>query len=240
MSRSSCKRCPKCGETKDRSGFPTCKTRGDGLNSRCKACVKKYQASIAGTTDPGDSKVCTGCKSQLPIDQFYRNAAKRDGRSEYCKTCKTGICKRLQVDTPPTLICTRCKETKPSDSFYLNQLGKHRRSLECKSCQRSGSMKRRYGITLEQFDELVRCQNGGCRICGSRPPGVTLVVDHCHQTGAIRGILCGYCNTGLGFFKDNPDLCKAAENYLRETSCGEPIIYKPCELPAPKPSKQQS
>lgn len=76
--------------------------------------------------------------------------------------------------------------------------------------------KYRYGITKEQFDDMLSAQNNACAICGtSEPRGRgAFHVDHCHETQNIRGLLCNLCNTGLGRFKDNPAALRKAALYL--------------------------
>jgi hypothetical protein len=73
---------------------------------------------------------------------------------------------------------------------------------------------RLYGATLVDYEIMLKEQNGQCAICGVSPFGQALDVDHCHETGAIRGLLCGTCNAGIGLLKDNPDLCYKASMYL--------------------------
>jgi hypothetical protein len=77
---------------------------------------------------------------------------------------------------------------------------------------------RKYGITPEEYDERLAEQGGVCAIC-RRPPedprGYKMHVDHCHQSGDVRGILCGSCNRGLGNFGDDADRLLAAVEYLR-------------------------
>lgn len=75
----------------------------------------------------------------------------------------------------------------------------------------------RYGITSEQYEEMVRAQGGRCAICGTDNPGrkrTKWAVDHCHKTGRVRGLLCTKCNPGLGYFQDSPELLLAAARYL--------------------------
>lgn len=74
----------------------------------------------------------------------------------------------------------------------------------------------RYGLTLEQYNNMVEAQGGRCAICGTEEPGAGrnhLFIDHCHETGVIRGLLCHHCNVGLGRFK-NVSILQAAINYL--------------------------
>ncbi len=72
----------------------------------------------------------------------------------------------------------------------------------------------RYGITEERYDELYAQQEGRCAICGV---GGALSVDHNHETGVVRGLLCHACNTGLGGLKDSPELLLRAVEYLHDT-----------------------
>lgn len=76
--------------------------------------------------------------------------------------------------------------------------------------------KRKYGVAQEEFDHMFHGQDGCCAIClaplvgGPRPVNV----DHDHDTGLVRGLLCLHCNTALGHFRDSPDICRAAADYL--------------------------
>jgi hypothetical protein len=83
---------------------------------------------------------------------------------------------------------------------------------------RRSSLKKLYNLTIEQYDALLAAQNGQCAICRRDTPGngrhKFFHVDHDHTTGAVRQLLCHGCNTGLGAFKDNPDLLRAAAAYL--------------------------
>lgn len=82
---------------------------------------------------------------------------------------------------------------------------------------------RRYGITYSDYQELLKAQRGNCAICNKPETSLNqhtheprlLSVDHCHQTGRVRGLLCKRCNTGIGAFEESPDLLKAAIRYVR-------------------------
>ena len=83
-----------------------------------------------------------------------------------------------------------------------------------------GERKRRFGITPEKYAELFKSQNGTCAICNN-PETATrlgkvkaLSVDHCHKSGAIRGLLCSDCNTGIGKLKDDVKILQSAIQYL--------------------------
>lgn len=75
----------------------------------------------------------------------------------------------------------------------------------------------RYGITSEQYAEMLAAQGGRCAICRTESPGgrkKMMSVDHCHSSNKVRGLLCTNCNAGLGHFRDDPDLLRAAVAYL--------------------------
>jgi len=63
----------------------------------------------------------------------------------------------------------------------------------------------KYGITLDEYEEMLAGQNGVCASCGTPPAGRKLAVDHDHETGVIRGLLCQPCNTALGLLQESPD-----------------------------------
>lgn len=75
-----------------------------------------------------------------------------------------------------------------------------------------------YGITKQQFDNWMQAQDGKCGLCGMEPQGFGgvrgLHIDHCHETGRARGLLCGDCNTAIGRFGDDPVRLRAAADYL--------------------------
>lgn len=78
------------------------------------------------------------------------------------------------------------------------------------------NLKRWYGITEEQYNAMLKKQDYSCAICDFKPrPGdIRLSVDHSHKNQSIRGLLCRYCNIGLGGLKDSPTLLKRAAQYL--------------------------
>jgi Recombination endonuclease VII len=122
--------------------------------------------------------------------------------------------------------CPGCGEWKALDQFPRNKNSKDGRHSYCKPCHNArgketyerlyGStrpyhLKRRYGIGADEFDDLVVRQGGVCAICGRPDPEH---VDHDHESGAVRGILCFNCNGGLGQFRDSIDALRSAASYL--------------------------
>jgi hypothetical protein len=76
-------------------------------------------------------------------------------------------------------------------------------------------LRRTYGITIEEYAARLAAQGGVCGICHGKPDGRRFHVDHDHESGAVRGILCNGCNAGLGGFGDDPALLEAAIHYLQ-------------------------
>lgn len=73
--------------------------------------------------------------------------------------------------------------------------------------------KKHYGMTDQEFWQMAADQNWVCKCCGRPPEGKGFAVDHDHRTGRIRGLLCGKCNAGIGFFNDKPALLRRAAEY---------------------------
>lgn len=82
---------------------------------------------------------------------------------------------------------------------------------------------KQYGLSIQQFEEMVQAQGGLCKVCRRPPDGRwgTLQVDHCHTTGRVRGLLCVNCNQAIGLLQDNPEYAREAARYLRKFNGGE-------------------
>ena len=110
-----------------------------------------------------------------------------------------------------TLRCSKCSLVKPTSEFYRRSARRRGYDSECKECvksrpryrdsarRRDETLRRRYGISAEDYASMFVAQDGRCAIC-RRPPreGSPLNVDHDHADGRVRGLLCGGCNGGLG------------------------------------------
>jgi len=130
-------------------------------------------------------------------------------------------------------ICTKCKQEKNIVEFSeYKEKNKLKRRARCNFCRnedqkeryrknpdvhRAYLYKQKYGLSLEEYDQMVENQGGMCKICGTTKPNGhhgRFVVDHNHKSNKIRGLLCSTCNTGLGNFFDNPETLIKAAQYL--------------------------
>lgn len=131
------------------------------------------------------------------------------GWTEWCRTFRRS--KRRSDDTLSSMEkrCTGpCGETKPLDAFSKRAKSKDGRQAWCKACvkqrrkeanpnqQRAWKLKHLYGISVEQWDQLLIAQAGRCNIC--KEPMMNPHLDHSHASGEVRGLLCLRCNTMLG------------------------------------------
>ena len=129
--------------------------------------------------------------------------------------------------------CYTCKEVKPLEAFAKSAKESLGHRYECKVCQNKHAkafhkqfpertkqyeikhnLMKDFGLTVETYDAMLVAQNGVCKICGNPPTTERLSVDHDHQTGKLRGLLCRHCNVGLGHFRDDPNRLINACKYL--------------------------
>jgi hypothetical protein len=142
-------------------------------------------------------KQCTKCLIEKPLTEFYnRNAKVFDGKNSHCKACE-----RLQID--------KWRIKNKEKQAVIN---------------RRTRLKNTYGITLEQYDELFEKQKGCCAICNRHQSvfKVRLAIDHAHtgpNAGAIRGLLCNFCNHRLVGKHVDGDLLRRMADYV-ESSTG--------------------
>jgi hypothetical protein len=131
-------------------------------------------------------KTCTKCGVTKDIVEFYKRGGKQspNTRHNHCKECT-----KKRVSATPSII------------------------------KREQALKRMYGITQQDYDVMLTEQNNQCAICKTTEPGGRhtsnyFVVDHCHNTGKVRKLLCHHCNTALGLVGDNIGTLQAMIEYL--------------------------
>ena len=115
------------------------------------------------------------------------------------------------------------EEMKAHDKDYYQKnkdtLLPKKRAYHMQPSRRDLRLRKVYGITLEFFNQMFDSQEGKCAICGKSLERIRGVhIDHDHSTGIVRALLCGPCNTGLGMFKDNPQILRQAIEYLEQKS----------------------
>lgn len=138
------------------------------------------------------AKICYKCKTELPAtaDCFNRAKRKKDGLNIWCKQC----CKEYRQQNKEHIKKCQKEWWKKNRERYRNE-------------RRSYSLGYNYGITIEQYNKIFESQNGVCLICGKsetrkrKGNPTQLVVDHCHASGGIRGLLCSNCNSRLGWYE---------------------------------------
>jgi hypothetical protein len=187
MSGHDLKTCSKCHEVLHVSEFYKDKQNKSGLKSWCVACCKKKWAEKPGRPRKGrkeyvppTEKHCKGCDRTLPADSFYRRADRADGKALYarCKECQSASYKSWAAKNP--------------------------------GASRERNLKSKYGIDAEEYMRLLEEQGGGCALCGSEESrwesSPWLHVDHDHETGEVRGLLCHLCNIAVGCIENTPNM----------------------------------
>lgn len=128
-------------------------------------------------------------------------------------------------------VCAGCSELKPHeglgycrqcynklDHAVQNRKDSYKRNYTTEK-NRKNMLKSKFGLSTEDYNNILTKQNFSCAICGTHQSEFSkaLAVDHCHITGKVCGLLCPDCNTGLGKFKEDPDLLSKASEYLSKT-----------------------
>ena len=154
---------------------------------------------------------CTVCEKTKPIFLFRRRSdrsgkGKRLGRYTYCIDCE-----KKYANSPHGRRLSNQRTKKHRDRLKRDNPSRLREN------ERRSNLKRLYDLTISEYNAKAELQGGVCAICGNPPRrerGRKLHVDHDHQTGQIRSLLCVRCNSGLGKFRDDPELLIAASKYL--------------------------
>ena len=173
---------------------------------QCTKCgIVKYETEFYSVTERGITRLRRICKECSKAQQRdHSNTPKPDGR-----------------------ICTECGVYKVLTEFHKHTTSLYGVEPICKLCRleqrraynrryperiRNIDLKVKYGITIADYEAMAACQGGKCAICGVNEQ--KLVVDHNHQTGEIRALLCHLCNTLIGCARENIAILVAATAYL--------------------------
>src|ERR1051326_1383585 len=144
------------------------------------------------------------------------------------------------MDTETLRCCRDCYFNLPLEAFAVRSNGEL--TANCINCRQVRADRarqaqlRKWGITQAEYDRLLARQGGVCAICRRDRPGPKrrlLAVDHCHETGRIRGLLCMRCNTSLGAIGDSLDGARRFLDYLKGSLAAGGKIgprVKPCRV----------
>lgn len=167
-------------------------------------------------------QVCPDCKIKKERTEFHKCKDRWNGLSYRCKRCDS-IAGKIKYKKNKEKIILNSKtwaNNNPEKRKEITGRWYENNKEQAKKSTRNSRLKSEYGITEEQFEEMLKSQNSCCKICGSTESNVSthnkLVVDHNHETSKVRGLLCNKCNLGLGRFNDDIELLRKAVKYLEE------------------------
>lgn len=148
------------------------------------------------------TKICSRCKIDKPYSAYFKDNRRAIGIRCRCKEC-------CALETQEW----REKNRSDYNSYVSMWRG------ENPERQHATEIKRRYGLSIERYNEMLAEQKLQCAICGgqhdpSKKRG-RLYVDHDHKTGEVRALLCKKCNSAIGYFEENPDAMLKAIDYLK-------------------------
>jgi predicted nucleic acid-binding Zn ribbon protein len=155
----------------------------------CIVCGKE----LSGARTKFCSSEC-GQRHHHEIQKDLRAAARIDTECEMCGS----------LFTPATAHQKYCGDVCQRDADRLRKS--------------AGNLLRKYGVTSEDYVKMFEAQGGRCAVCGRHQAEfeLRLCVDHDHVDGVVRGLLCKWCNFGLGYFRDRPDVLRKAAAYLED------------------------
>jgi hypothetical protein len=146
-------------------------------------------------------KKCAKCLITKPASEFYKDKQLLDGLRTYCKLCWNAKSVQWGKD----------------NKSYKNELMKiwrKKNPYKVLKAKRKAVYKAQYGMTLEEVEIFKQVRDNKCDIC--KESYKKMVIDHCHITGKVRGLLCDKCNRGIGLLKDSSEVCKKAAIYLED------------------------
>ena len=200
------KTCATCGKTKPTTEFHKDRSKPDGLNAYCKLCtIAKQKTNLAKPprrAAPEGMKWCGRCKQHKTPDQFHNRTGTFDGLDKRCKQCAYELHDEWRRKNLP--------KTREASRKWRSENPRLAKDYKLRS---------NYGIPLGTYDKMLTEQGGRCAICGATDPGGAgdFHVDHCHDRGNVRGLLCHNCNIGIGHFKHDQSLLLKAISYLAKS-----------------------
>lgn len=177
------------------------------------------------------TKRCSRCNKKKEVGEggkFYRNRSRKDGYDEYCKDCRNSYyMNKRRTDPAYRDLAREAQEryaAKNPEKVREQREKSHKKYLANRTPEKkrqrewSHHLWQNYKITPEEYDQMLMNQDGLCAICEKAMDPKEIHVDHDHNTGRVRGLLCSGCNKGLGFFKESTTSLRNAICYLEEHS----------------------
>jgi Recombination endonuclease VII len=172
-------------------------------------------------------KKCTDCKLLRPKVEFSKNRTRPDGLQSTCKPCgQKRWSEYYQKNKTEVLAVAAVYRANNQDK--TKAAAAKWRAEQPAEYSRELHLMREYGITGAIYDRMLLEQGGVCAICGTSDPGrskgkpKSWCVDHNHETGQVRGLLCGPCNRALGMLKEKSSTVLRAYQYLLKFEMREP------------------
>lgn len=192
------KKCSKCNTDRSFEEFSKDTRNKDGYQSQCQICRKAakklFNEARSGIVTTA-SKTCNKCNKHKLAGEFFKDKGISDGLSTICKTCKT-----------ETTMAWRAANR---EQYNANQRKQHAKNY-------TRNRLYRYDLTPDEYNGMLTAQDNKCAICNCPPQGTRpLVIDHNHDTGAVRGLLCYGCNRALHVL-ENAELLAKSQNYLKK------------------------
>lgn len=197
------KLCCRCGAVKPLDSFYTNPNGKHGRYSQCITCVREKNRKPV-PPKPEGMKRCGKCHEWKPATkEYFSTGSETSGEilHSYCRECYRAW-RRSYSEV------NRARELE-------NQRAWRERNPEKMQAKTYARTLRKRGLTKEQHQAMIVAQGNRCLICGgASTDGRALRIDHNHTTDQVRGLLCNSCNLGLGKFKDDPAILRAAAEYL--------------------------
>ena len=195
-------------------------------------------------------KTCSKCGETKPLSAYYRNKRAKDGRQSACKECRSAEQQAYYTRNGDRIRATVAayRKANPERVAAIQKVWREanpervaagkkawaeanpERAAATKKAWNEANLKHVrdsmlqnvYGLSLPEDAEILEAQDNRCAICGGAPKaeGRRLAVDHDHETGQVRGLLCTRCNPGLGFFMHDPERLRNAIAYLDQWGQG--------------------
>ena len=161
-------------------------------------------------------KRCTKCGELKPFGEFYRESRLRDGYRNDCKLCFLKAAHDHHAANPEPARDRAKRWARENPERYRARQDEYRESGRKRDADRKSHLKRTFGMTEADYENLLAVQGGGCAICGRLPKGRSLHIDHDHETGRVRGALCFACNVAIGHLGEDPTLATRLIDYLEQ------------------------